>query len=233
MAALQGKGAFGAPPLPVAPKPVVERPKWKPPPVVHAPQDDDDDQGIGSSIRTRTTGASAAAGIAAAVERSISPPSIPKSSDLVGLGASAEDTASAVTSVPPDGGGNEGEAEVIDPEEQERQRRAAIAARMARLGGARVGMAPPLFGPKPPVRRPTQDEPPKEAVKAPEPEVQEAVSAHTAEPTEVVKPEVQPISPSLDEGKRYLAISPQTLINSQRALYLCLHRTMCLLFHQR
>ncbi|KAG8925726.1 hypothetical protein FRC01_009776, partial [Tulasnella sp. 417] len=40
-----------------------------------------------------------------------------------------------------------------DPEEEERQRRAAIAARMARLGGARVGMGMPVFG-KPPVPPP-------------------------------------------------------------------------------
>ena len=47
----------------------------------------------------------------------------------------------------------EGEAEP-DPEEEERQRRAAIAARMARLGGARVGMAPPVFGRKPDIKKP-------------------------------------------------------------------------------
>lgn len=41
-----------------------------------------------------------------------------------------------------------------DPEEEERQRRAAIAARMARLGGARVGMGMPVFGMKPPVPAP-------------------------------------------------------------------------------
>ncbi|KAJ7506763.1 hypothetical protein B0H11DRAFT_241731 [Mycena galericulata] len=45
-----------------------------------------------------------------------------------------------------------------DPEEEERQRRAAIAARMARLGGARVGMSPPVFGPKPTIKkRPSED----------------------------------------------------------------------------
>ena len=47
---------------------------------------------------------------------------------------------------------DEGEAEP-DPEEEERQRRAAIAARMARLGGARVGMAPPVFGRKPDIKK--------------------------------------------------------------------------------
>lgn len=52
-----------------------------------------------------------------------------------------------------------------DPEEEERQRRAAIAVRMARLGGARVGMGPPLFAAKPTPRKqatpppqPKQDE---------------------------------------------------------------------------
>jgi hypothetical protein len=45
------------------------------------------------------------------------------------------------------------EAEQLDPEEEERQRRAAIAARMARLGGARVGMSPPVFGRKPSIKR--------------------------------------------------------------------------------
>ncbi|KZV60766.1 hypothetical protein PENSPDRAFT_619792 [Peniophora sp. CONT] len=53
----------------------------------------------------------------------------------------------------------EGEKEVDDAEEEERQRRAAIAARMARLGGARVGMGPPVFGkkPTPPPKKPSLD----------------------------------------------------------------------------
>lgn len=59
--------------------------------------------------------------------------------------------------------GADGEA---DPEEEERQRRAAIAARMARLGGARVGMAP-AFGPKPVVKKPESVEEPVEAEEAP------------------------------------------------------------------
>lgn len=55
-------------------------------------------------------------------------------------------------------GKEEGEGEV-DAEEEERQRRAAIAARMARLGGARVGMGPPVFGkkPTPPPKKPSLD----------------------------------------------------------------------------
>jgi hypothetical protein len=60
----------------------------------------------------------------------------------------------------------EGEApvageDVLDPDEEERQRRAAIAARMARLGGMKVGMGPPIFGRKPEIK-------PKPAIHAPE-----------------------------------------------------------------
>ncbi|KAG1718594.1 WD40-repeat-containing domain protein [Suillus paluster] len=46
-----------------------------------------------------------------------------------------------------------------DPEEEERQRRAAIAARMARLGGARVGMGPPMFARKPAPKKPATPPP--------------------------------------------------------------------------
>lgn len=135
MAALQGKGAFGAPPVPAA-KPQIEKPKWKPPPVVHAPVDEED-------------GEKASNDIAAAVERSLSPPTKPQDQSTDVEAPSAEAT---VASEPA-----EESAEAVDAEEEERQRRAAIAARMARLGGARVGMAPPVFAKKPPVRRPTKE----------------------------------------------------------------------------
>ncbi|KAF9015802.1 hypothetical protein BDZ89DRAFT_1141906 [Hymenopellis radicata] len=59
----------------------------------------------------------------------------------------------------------EGDAAEADPEEEERQRRAALTARMARLGGARVGMGPPVFGRKP-TPKPTPDD---ESTKSPEP----------------------------------------------------------------
>ncbi|KAI9568522.1 hypothetical protein HD554DRAFT_2000016, partial [Boletus coccyginus] len=49
MAALQGKGAFGGPPPPVAPKPNVERPKWKPPPAVPAPAPSEDEPRDGTA----------------------------------------------------------------------------------------------------------------------------------------------------------------------------------------
>ncbi|PPR07757.1 hypothetical protein CVT24_003707 [Panaeolus cyanescens] len=142
MAALQGKGAFGAPP-PVAPKPPVEKPKWKPPPAVAPPIDDDDHAGVGSS---------ATADIAAAVERTISPPSVTKSPEPTEGAVTEGDAETAATKESPiPQAADDGEQETpADPEEEERQRRAAIAARMARLGGARLGMAPPVFGKKPP-----------------------------------------------------------------------------------
>ncbi|KAL1702489.1 hypothetical protein EV121DRAFT_209928, partial [Schizophyllum commune] len=44
MAALQGRGAFGAPAPPIAPKPATEKPKWKPPPAVRSPTPDEDEE---------------------------------------------------------------------------------------------------------------------------------------------------------------------------------------------
>lgn len=125
MAALQGRGGFGAPP-PVAPKPPLEKPKWKPPPVVAAPPPDEDEEG-----ETHASTEVETADVAAPSVKSPESESVKSMSEEVEL--SKEE------------GEEPGEA---DPEEEERQRRAAIAARMARLGGARVGMAP-VYGAKP------------------------------------------------------------------------------------
>jgi hypothetical protein len=134
MAALQNKGAFAGPP-PVGPKPVIERPKWKPPPVVHSDEADGPREDI------------------SAIEKSISP-SLPVGYEQhVNDPLQSDSTHGTIAE-----GVNKDEEITQDPEEEERQRRAAIAARMARLGGARVGMAPPIIGKKPLVRRPTQEE---------------------------------------------------------------------------
>jgi hypothetical protein len=184
MAALQGKGAFGAPPS-VAPKPAAEKPRWKPPPVVHAPVDDGD----------QPAGESSTPNIAAAVERTISPPVAVKPQENI-VRAEGEETASSSPAAGSGEGEGEGddtaEAGPADPEEEERQRRAAIAARMARLGGARLGMAPPVFGKKPPVRRPTQEEVPK----AEEGEPKRDISS-----PEAVKPADVPLPTPSDESK--------------------------------
>ncbi|KAJ7016876.1 hypothetical protein C8F04DRAFT_1159006, partial [Mycena alexandri] len=112
MAALQGRGAFGAPAVPAAPI-VGTGKKWVPP-----PKPVEEEEVVDKADETPKT---------------------------EGEGEEKEK---------PEG---EGEA-AADPEEEERQRRAAIAARMARLGGARVGMSPPIFGPKPVMKkRPSED----------------------------------------------------------------------------
>jgi myosin tail region-interacting protein MTI1 len=139
MAALQGKGAFGAPP-PIAPKPAIERPKWKPPPQVTVPQADDKQD----SPTRDPHPADAPAGIQSSVQPSVT-----------------ED--SPTPEVP--------ENDVV---EEERRRRAAIAARMARLGGARVGLAPPVLGKKPlvpKVETPKEDVPPVQTLKDESPSV--------------------------------------------------------------
>jgi len=157
MAALQGKGAFGAPAPPLAPKPAVEKPRWKPPPAVAAPLDSDDQDGTSTAPGDEPP----AAAIAAAVDRTRSPPvSVePRGGlDLPKPIAEETSTVESTTVTEVDAGGT------TDPEEEERQRRAAIAARMARLGGARLGMAPPVLAKKPPVpvRKPTREDVPKQ-----------------------------------------------------------------------
>ncbi|KXN80669.1 SH3 domain-containing protein C23A1.17 [Leucoagaricus sp. SymC.cos] len=127
MAALQGKGAFGAPaPPPTAPKPAVERPKWKPPPLVvqqPAVGEEADEEG----------------------ERKSNPPSIKSPPPIIRspISDEAEEPKEAGTEAEE---GADAEPAQVDEEEEERQRRAAIAARMAKLGGARIGMGPPIFG---------------------------------------------------------------------------------------
>jgi myosin tail region-interacting protein MTI1 len=130
MAALQGRGAFGgldggaSPP----PKPATQKPKWKPPPVV--PPADDTEGEIRDSDPVKSP----------------PPPIVQKSSETELPKADVDDEPTEA----PDG---EEAVEQLDPEEEERQRRAAIAARMARLGGARLGMAPPVFGKKPSIKK--------------------------------------------------------------------------------
>jgi hypothetical protein len=199
MAALQGKGAFGAPPS-IAPKPVVEKPRWKPPPVVHAPVDVDD----------HPAGESSTANIAAVVERTISPPVAVKPQESIVRAEGEEMASSPPAAVSGEGEGDDtAEAGPADPEEEERQRRAAIAARMARLGGARLGMAPPVFGKKPPVRRPTQEELPK----AEEEEPKRDISS-----PETVKPADVPLLALSDESKRLYARLKPHLLTFHRSL---------------
>ena len=151
MAALQGLGAFGGGP-PAAPPPrPAEKPKWKPPPqVAIAPPvagEEDEDDGAATDSKPPVSPLKAPSDdILAALSKAQPPPAQEP----------VQEGASEVEGEAPDGG-----EDAPDPEEEERQRRAAIAARMARLGGTRVGMAPPIFGRKPEVK-------PKPAIPAPE-----------------------------------------------------------------
>jgi hypothetical protein len=139
MAALQGKGAFGAPPPPLAPKPAFEKPRWKPPPVISPLPEDGNDGETAHEHQARP---------------SVKPPIILPKSPVEGPADPVveEETQQSVTG---------DETASNNPEEEERQRRANIAARMARLGGTRVGMAPPVFGRKPSLPKETM---PKEDV---------------------------------------------------------------------
>jgi hypothetical protein len=152
MAALQGKGGFGAPSPPLAPKPAVEKPKWKPPPAIAAPIDDDN-HGTGDEPPN-------ADAIAVTLDRTKSSPVSPRGFEFSKAIVEGEETSTAEPTTST-GGDVEG---ITDPEEEERQRRAAIAARMARLGGARLGMAPPVVAKKPPmpIRKPTREDVPKQ-----------------------------------------------------------------------
>lgn len=125
MAALQGKGAFGAPaPAPPPLRPTSDKPRWKPPVAVLSPEPGD-----------------------APLEESAEA----DHEETKALSPKAVSATEAAGEEPKDHDGTEGTQP--DAEEDERQRRAAIAARMARLGGARLGMAPPIFAPKPTVKK--------------------------------------------------------------------------------
>ncbi|KAK0487822.1 hypothetical protein IW261DRAFT_1450167 [Armillaria novae-zelandiae] len=157
MAALQGRGAFGAPPPPpTSPKPVIERPKWKPPPPVASPPPDDHLEK--DSVPRKSPEIP-----------SKSPDSLPAQPSTP-TGGEHDAPAVAVAASEPEGR----VADETDPEDEERQRRATIAARMARLGGARVGMGPPVFGkvsvkPKPKAEPVEEEAKPVEVVSPPPP----------------------------------------------------------------
>ncbi|KAH7885492.1 hypothetical protein F5I97DRAFT_1400553 [Phlebopus sp. FC_14] len=167
MAALQGKGAFGAAsPPPMPPKPA-EKPKWKPPPAVVSPPAEEDPKEFLSRDASRSPPLRSVASPSPEIQRSMKPEG--------------------------DGTDQETEGGEVDPEEEERQRRANIAARMARLGGARVGMGPPVFAPKPVTRKPASP-PPAAEVK------QEQVPAdETKEPEATSLPQDSLSSSSLND----------------------------------
>lgn len=140
MAALQGRGGFsGPPPPPTAPKPQL-KPKSSTPSVTSPPVDSPGDAPERvKSPEAASVKSAGAESVSEADAPSDAPPPPPTDQE-------AEAVASA-----------DAPAEEDDEEEKERQRRAAIAQRMARLGGARVGMAPIFGKPTPPPKRRSED----------------------------------------------------------------------------
>lgn len=129
MAALQGRGAFAAPaPAPPPPKPAADRPKWKPPVQAQSPEHEHEHE-----VQDQEH---AKAEVLEAEERASALSVTSPTAELAEGEAYHDD----------EGGEEPADA---DAEEEERKRRAAIAARMARLGGARFGMAAPMYAPKP------------------------------------------------------------------------------------
>ncbi|KAI9465008.1 hypothetical protein BJY52DRAFT_755542 [Lactarius psammicola] len=225
MAALQGLGAFGGGPATSPPPKPSEKPKWKPPPqVAVAPPVTGDDGEDASASGAADTGSKPA----------IAPLKTPNEEIIAVLSKSPppvdEETSATVSDAP---GGGEEEA---DPEEEERQRRAAIAARMARLGGTRVGMGPPIFGAKPEVKPkpaalaaekakeelPIADIPVEEPVLKTERDAEHGqVEAEPAEnalptssPTTVVSPQPQSASPGTYPLRLLALAQVQILISS-------------------
>ncbi|CAK5282558.1 unnamed protein product [Mycena citricolor] len=137
MAALQGRGGFGGGggdaggTTPTAPVVGTGR-RWVPPP---KPAPEPEAEGDVDGAKTEQEGER---GDAAAADIRVTP----EGGDTEKAGLKSDDLGAGDTDV------DESER---DPEELERERRAAIAARMSRLGGSRVGMGPPVFGAPRPV----------------------------------------------------------------------------------
>ncbi|KZO92665.1 hypothetical protein CALVIDRAFT_567152 [Calocera viscosa TUFC12733] len=152
MAALQGAGAFGPAGGAASPPPVAAKPReWKRP-IVSTPATEEHTEGPAADVTVKPPARSPTVhsdeAKTEAVEHS---PSTPIGHDETSK-SPIEQSASppAVSAETHEVAGDaEGEAPEKTEEELEHERRAAIAARMARLGGARVGMAPMFGGPKP------------------------------------------------------------------------------------
>ncbi|KZT09197.1 uncharacterized protein LAESUDRAFT_722922, partial [Laetiporus sulphureus 93-53] len=139
------------------PKPATEKPKWKTPPAVAAPPAEESEE----------TEHHKSAATEVSDDAQEQQPTAPEEGEPVA-------------------GSETAEAEP-DPEEEERQRRAAIAARMARLGGARVGMAPPVFRRKPEVNKPEtskEEEHEDKSQESEEPVVSPPTATSTSEQSE-------------------------------------------------
>lgn len=171
MAALQGRGGFGAPVSPSIPTP--RQTKWTPPlQAVTQPALGEDDEGRNQS--QEGTGEEVEGGPVKSNTPSIkSPQFLPKSPPpIVRSPPSAiENDASGISEEVKEPRENDEGAQdasvLADEVEEERQRRALIAARMAKLGGARIGMGLAVYGHAASIKKPTSP-----SAAAPEPQIQ-------------------------------------------------------------
>jgi hypothetical protein len=189
MAALQGLGVFGGGPAAAPPPKPVEKPKWKPPPQVAVvpPVTGNDDEADDAEAGNKPA---------------ISPLKSPSDDIVAALSKNSQPTPTQEGQSEVEGEAPVAGEEVVDPDEEERQRRAAIAARMARLGGMKVGMGPPIFGRKPEIK-------PKPAVLASE--------TTKEEPTIANVPVAEPALRSEDDAE-YAHGGPQVAADG---VYIC------------
>jgi myosin tail region-interacting protein MTI1 len=181
MAALQGKGAFGggaaAGPPPIGPKPV------KRPPLVVPPPLKEESEVQVTALEEAKPGDE--------LQKSEEPPESDVRDDADVDHTGSKDAIQKEDEVEPI------EAEQ-DEEARERERRAAIAARMARLGGARVGLAPPVVGKKSEVKdkpkaTPQETSPSDVSGKAPVPVEEHASKLSQPPDVSISPPKVDPL----------------------------------------
>ena len=167
MAALQGRGAFGGGatpgPPPIGPKPVKRPPLVVPPP----PKEESEEEEATEVEQEKPHGELGSNGHLPDSEAR-------DDTGIAHIGAKEETPKEDI---------GEPVEEEQDEEAKERERRAAIAARMARLGGARVGLAPPVFGKKVGAKEKPKVAPPQETPPSATSEDTVPVQEHGLEPS--------------------------------------------------
>jgi len=168
MAALQGRGGFGAPVAPSISAP--RQTKWTP--SLQQPAFGEDDEGQnqlqegtgeevqGSPVRPNPPSIKSPQVVPTSPPPIVRSPPSAVENDALPVSEEVKEPREN------DEGARDGFA-LPDEGEEERQRRAVIAARMAKLGGARIGMGSAVYGHAAPIKKPSSPPAP-----APEPQFQ-------------------------------------------------------------
>ena len=176
MAALQGRGGFGAPVSPSIPTPR----QWAPPlqAVTQSALGEDDEGQSQEGTDDEVEGGPVKSNLPSIKSPQLvpkSPPPIVRSPPSAVENDASDVSEEVKESRENDEGARDGSA-LADEGEEERQRRAAIAARMAKLGGARIGMGPAVYGHAAPIKKPTSP-----SAAAPESQVPQVQSSQVGE----------------------------------------------------